>query len=24
LGKYVRVHVTGAGPNSLTGEESIE
>jgi tRNA-2-methylthio-N6-dimethylallyladenosine synthase len=24
LGKYVRVRVTGAGPNSLTGEESIE
>jgi len=24
LGEYVRVRVTGAGPNSLTGEESIE
>jgi len=24
LGKYVRVRVTGAGPNSLTGNESIE
>ena len=24
LGKYVRVRVTGAGPNSLRGEESIE
>jgi tRNA-2-methylthio-N6-dimethylallyladenosine synthase len=24
LGEYLRVRVTGAGPNSLTGEESIE
>ena len=24
LGEYVRVRVTGAGPNSLTGEQSIE
>ena len=24
LGEYVRVRVTGAGPNSLTGEERIE